>query len=707
MTNRDNINPIDSNRTCKILWYLYWAFILLSMVIIGWTIYLKTVWTPDPATIGFFRPKKIKNVIKPERGTIIDHNGKILAITTPIYDIFMDCAVQKPNYANKSEKEKQELKENEEEWIEKAKALAAALPEVLSKDGHDAKYYENLILKGRERNLRYVSISKKVDHPTYKKLQELPLFNEGKYAGGIIADTLDPRQYPYEGLARSVIGYVRKQEDIEKARRRGIESKFDYQLHGTPGLEWLRVTDNKIKIHDNDSSTVAVVDGSDIRTTIDINIQDIADKALRTRLQANEDIDGGCLILMEVETGAIRAMVNLTRGTDGRLGENYNLAIARAGEPGSIIKTATLMTLLEDGKVKLNTRIKTNGGRMDDVNVDQYIRDYEYQTGLDWITVLEGFKISSNYVFRHLVKEHYGKTPDEYLKKFYTYRIAGRYDFELDGFANGIVPDTKRAGYSPTDLIQSAIGYSLQATPLHMVTFYNAVANKGKMMKPYVVESIEKNGQVITKFDPEVLNGAICSRATADTLVRALTTVTSVGTGSKVKNAKRQIAGKTGTAWIALDAKYVQKGGSRYVDSEGRKQYQASFVGFFPADAPKYTAIVTIYSKPTNASIYGGTIPALTVKELVDKLYAIEAEWAERIPDSGEIPQMDDYAAYVERGGDGLVPSVIGHGLQDAIYTIENSGYKCSHTGMGHVVSQSPKAGEKVEKGGTIKIVLK
>lgn len=707
MTNRDKISPIDGNRTSKVLWYLYWIFILLSIVLIGWTIYLKTIWTPDPATIGFFRPKKEKNIIKPERGTIIDHNGKILAITTPIYDIYMDCAVQKPNYTGKTEKEKKELRENEEKWLKSARDLAQALPEVLSKDGKDAAYYTDLILKGREKNLRYVTISKKVDHPTYKKLQELPLFNKGKYAGGIIADTLDPRQYPYEGLARSVIGYVRKQEDVEKARRRGIESKFDYELHGTPGLEWLRVTDNKIKIHDNDSSAVPVVNGSDIRSTIDINIQDVADKALRTRLEANDDIDGGCLILMEVETGAIRAMVNLTRGRDGKLGENYNLAIARAGEPGSIIKTATLMTLLEDGKVKLNTKIKTNGGQMDDVNVDQYIRDYERETGQDRISVLDGFKISSNYVFRYLVKEHYGKTPDEYLKKFYTYKIAGRYDFELDGFANGVVPDTKRHGYSPTDLIQSAIGYSVQTTPLHMVTFYNAVANKGRMMKPYVVESIERDGKVITEFKPEVLNGAICSRATADTLVRALTTVTTQGTGSKVKNAKSQIAGKTGTAWIALDAKYVQPGGSRYVDSEGRKQYQASFVGFFPADEPRYTAIVTIYSKPTKASIYGGTIPALTIKELVDKLYAMDPSWSETTPNSGTIPQMDDSMTHIERGGNGSVPSVVGYGLRDAIYAIENSGYKFSHTGTGHVVSQSPKAGEKAAKGETVKIVLK
>lgn len=707
MTDRDDIKQKDGNRTSKILWYLYWIFILLSTVLIIWTTYLKVIWRPNPATVSFFRPKKEKKIIKPERGAIIDCNGKLLAITTPLYDIYMDCAVLKPDYSNKTPDQAAKLKEDEDKWQAKARQLAKELPEVLAKDGKDAQYYESLILRSREKNHRYVPITKKIDHPTYERLQELTLFSEGKNSGGIIADTLDPRQYPYEGLARSVIGYVRKQEDIEKARRRGIESKFDYELHGTPGHEWLRVTDHKSKIHDNDSAAVAVINGNDIRSTIDIDIQDIADKALRTRLKDNEDIDGGCLILMEVETGAIRAMVNLTKGSSGKLGENYNLAIARSGEPGSIIKTATLMTLLEDGKVRLDTRIKTNNGKMDEVSDDQYIKDYERETGLDRISVLDGFKISSNYVFRYLVKEHYGKNPEEYLKKFYTYRIAGRYDFELDGLASGIVPDTKREGWSSTDLIQSAIGYSVQTTPLHMVTFYNAVANKGRMMKPYVVESIEKDGKVITRFKPEVLNGAICSRATADTLVRALTTVTSEGTGSKVKNAKCQIAGKTGTAWIALDAKYVEKGGNRYKDSEGRKQYQASFVGFFPAQAPKYTAIVTIYSKPTKASIYGGTIPALTVKELVDKLYAMERNWSERIEASGSIPKMDSEDILLERGNEGPVPSVMGYGLSDAIYAIENSGYKCSYSGMGHVVSQKPKAGAKAAKGETINIVLK
>ena len=690
-------NDIKDNKlwSSKLLWGVYWVFILASIVLILWIAYLKIFWEPNPKTAHYFRPKTVKNVIQPERGAIIDRNGKILAITTPLYDIYMDCTVQP------------EAKKGKKTWYEKAMSLAEVLPEVLVEQGKSKQDYQKMFTEGRKKKNGYLLIAKKIDHLTYLKLKELPLFNEGKYKGGFITEELDPRQYPYKSLARSVIGYIREQEDVNKARRRGIESKFDYKLHGTPGLEWLRSTDNKGKIVDTDSTTIAVIDGCDVRTTLDIDLQDIADQALRRQIQDQPEIDGGCLVLMEVSTGAIRAMVNLTRDSEGRLNESYNLAIARAGEPGSIIKTATLMTLLEDGKVTLETKIPTNHGMMENVSPDEYIQKYERNNKTDKISVLEGFKISSNYVFRHLVKEHYGKTPSEYLGRLYTYGIGGRFDFELDGLANGYIPNPARKGWSPTDLLQSAIGYSIQTSPLHMVTFYNAIANKGKLMKPYVVESIEKDGKVVTEFEPQVLNGAICSRATADTLLRALKTVTSEGTATRLKSAKCEVAGKTGTAWIVMDAKYTNGRGGLYRDEDGNRQYQATFVGFYPADAPKYTAIITIYSKPTTSSIYGGTMPALAFKEMVDKTYSLDYRWGNELDRRGNVPEMeaDNCDAGIETGN--IVPSVKGYGLKDALYTIENSGYKCSYTGYGHVASQSPAPGSRYEKGQTIKIVLK
>lgn len=699
----DNNNINDRLKTSKILWYLYWVFILLSIILLGQIINLKVFWEPEPKTEWRFRPIKSKEVIKPERGTILDHNGKLLAVSTPMYDIYMDCTVLKERFA----RDKKDGKEKEEKWKAKARELAAALPQTLQKDGKDATYYRKLILGGRNLNRQYVSITKGIDHETLLTLKTLPLFNEGPYKGGLIVEKKDTRQYPYNGLARSVIGYVKNNDEKNRTRRRGIESKFDYLLHGEEGSEWKRITDNKGKIQDTDSAVVAVIDGKDVRTTLNIDIQDIADRALRRQIQEQEDIDGGCAIILDVETGAIRAMVNLNRSKDGSLHESYNLAIARAGEPGSVLKTATLMTLLEDGHVELDDEIPTNNGKMENVAVDETIRRYERDNKTNKISVIDGFKLSSNYVFRHLVKENYGNDPERYISRLYEYKLGDSFDFELDGFAKATLPDPKAKGWSPTDLIQVAIGYSAAETPLHIATFYNAVANKGRMMKPYIVESIEKSGKVIKRFKPEILNGAICSKATADTLLRALKTVTSEGTGTRVKNARCKVAGKTGTAWVVMDPKYTNGRGGIYKDAEGRKQYQGTFVGFFPADTPKYTAIVTIWSKPTLQSFHGGTLPALVMKEIVDNTYALDYSWGNTFEENGRVPNMEAGHICAERENGTPVPSVKGLGLKDALYAIENSGYKCSFEGHGHVVSQSPAAGADLQKGQTVKIILK
>jgi cell division protein FtsI (penicillin-binding protein 3) len=701
MTSDKDIN--DKLKTSKILWYMYWGFILASIVLIIQIIHLKVFWEPRPTTEHYFRPRNRKEILKPERGAILDHNGKLIAVSTPMYNIAIDCTVMKESYARDKEKGKQK----EKEWKEKACRLAQELPAVLAKDGKDAAYYRKLILDGRSQNKQYVPITKGINHNTLVKLKTLPLFNQDKNTGGLIVERMDTRQYPYKSLARSVVGYVRNNEDTGVSKRRGIESKYDQTLHGTEGLRWKRITDNKGTIQDTDSAMVAVVNGNDVRTTLDIDIQDIADRALRRQIESEMDIDGGCVIIMDVKTGAIRAMVNLNRGSNGTLDETYNLAIARAGEPGSVMKTATLMTLLEDGLIRLDDEIETNHGKMKNVKDDETIKKYERNNKTDKIPVIDGFKLSSNYVFRYLVKEHYGKKPEEYLARLYEYKLADAFDFELEGFAKATLPDTKSKTWSPTDLIQVAIGYSATETPLHIVTFYNAIANKGKMMKPYLVESIEKEGDIIERFKPEILNGAICSKATADTLLRALKTVTSEGTGTKVKNARCKVAGKTGTAWVVMDPKYTEGRGGVYKDSNGRKQYQGTFVGFFPADEPKYSAIITIWSKPTLQSFHGGTLPALAMKEIVDNTYALDCEWGEEIEKKGRIPEMEAEEIYTDNEKGSPVPSVTGYGLKDALYAIENSGYRCVYEGCGHVVRQSPKAGTPLTKGQTVKIILR
>jgi cell division protein FtsI (penicillin-binding protein 3) len=239
-----------------------------------------------------------------------------------------------------------------------------------------------------------------------------------------------------------------------------------------------------------------------------------------------------------------------------------------------------------------------------------------------------------------------------------------------------------------------------------VATFYNAIANDGKMMKPYVVESIEKNGKVIQKFDPVILNGSICSKATADTLTRALKMVTLEGTASKLKNSKCIVAGKTGTSRIHLSTE--ERAGSKdaYADINGRKKHQATFVGFFPADEPKYTAIAVVYTGLISHNVYGGSIPAMTFKDIADALWAYSPEWGDGLKKRGQVPQMMADHITIGNSADTPVPELTGLGLRDAIYAIENNGYRCKHKGTGHVTAQHPKAGTKLEKGGTITITL-
>ena len=705
----------DKHRISKILWFLYCSFLVLSVVLILRIVNIQYFWEPDPDTVEYFQPRKYEKKTKPERGAIMDMNGKLLAISTPLYNINMDCAVLKEEFrAGKTARETDSL---EREWRGKVKQLCNELPKVLAKDGKTSEYYYDLIMRNREsetlRGRRNVPITKNIDHSTYLKLCELPLFKEGQYKSGMIKTEVDTRQYPYGSLAGRVIGDVRiNKENPEESRYLGIEGQYDYVLHGKEGTQWMKRTD-KGSIADPDSTAVMVEHGKDIRTTLDIDIQDIADRSLRKNIGDDMEIEGGCVVVLDVKTGAVRAMVNLQRNSRGELGEYFNMAIGRPGEPGSIFKAVTLATLLEDGKVKLSQKIATNHGRikeMPEITADHYITDWERNHKTSSISIQDGFKISSNYVFRRLVLDHYGDKPSKFIDKLYEYKLNDAYVFDLEekGGTKSQVPDTKSSGWSRSTLPSTAIGYSVMETPLNIATFYNTIANKGKMMKPYLIESYEADGKIVKKFGPEILNASAFSKATADSLTKALTMVTLEGTGAtRLKNAKCTVAGKTGTARMVLDPS--ERNGSKdpYKDIDGRRKYQATFVGFFPAEDPQYTAIVTVYTKPTSRSVYGGVIPAMTFRELVDQVWSLDSRWGEEYEKRANVPEMKpEYIATIS-GTVIPVPDVKGMGLKDALYAIENNGYKCVYEGIGHVVSQSPAAGTQCKKGETVKLVLK
>ena len=700
----------EKRKASRVLMHFYMIFLAISLVVIGKILYIQYIWEPNPKFVKDFRPAKQKQIIEPERGSILDHNGRLLAISTPLYNVYMDCYVLKEHHDNGGEKGK----EAETKWLENARHLSGGLERVLKEAGKDSLYYWTLIRTRRAEKKRFVPIAKNIDHGTLLELRQLPLYNLPAHKGGLIVEKVDRRLYPYGSLARRVIGYVKNNNDTS-AIHVGIEGKYHHRLHGTKGVEWKKKTDKSSKIEDIDSTKIAAENGLDVRTTIDINIQDIADKALRKNMAANSNIKEGCVVIMDVKTGAIRAMVNLQKDSLGRYNEAFNMAAGRPGEPGSVFKAVTMTTLLEDGKVGLESRIATNRGIMNEfplmeVAQDQYIVNYENSTKEKTISVIHGFQISSNYVFRRLVKDYYGEHPEEFTSRLHSYNLGANFDFDLTERGSGkpSIPDPHEKGWSRTSLISSAIGYSVKVTPLQVATFYNAIANGGKMMKPYIVESFERDGVVETAVEPILLN-SICSKATADTLKRALKRVTSDGTARSLRNARCQVAGKTGTARMHLTP--AERKGSRdpYEDIHGRKRHQGTFVGFFPADEPKYTAIVVTYTEllDMGVNVYGGGAPASTFKDIVDGVWSYETEWSEEIKTGGDIPEMRAKNITVDRTEGSPVPDVNGMGLMDALYAIENCGYTCEYSGIGHVVSQTPKAGTAARKGQTIKLVLK
>ena len=679
------------------LFFIHLLFLVMSVVLIGKLIYIQVLYKPNPKIEKYLTPKVRKQTTDPVRGSILTEDGRILASSTPMYQIFMDCTVRKEEFADKGEKGAKD----EQKWLAKAAELSEGLAEIY-KD-KSAREYFNMIKSGRVNGRKHVRIGGYIDHQTLQELKKLPLFNESSYRGGMIEEKIDTRQYPYDNLARRTIGYVRNNSEVSN-NSIGIEGRYNYILHGKEGIEWQKLTDGKGWIRNYDSTLVQVENGLDIRTTIDIDIQDIADKSLRKKILESPNIEGGCAIVMDVKTGGIKAMVNLKKDKNGIPREIYNYAIGRAGDPGSVFKLVTLMTLLEDRKVtNLETTVPTfngkwtyNGKTFD----DPYIKD----KGKD-IKIADGFKVSSNNVFRYLTCKFYEDNPKRFLDKIYEYKLNEAFDFDLSGLAKPTVPVPGTPAWDGTKLPSIAIGYSITETPLHIVTFYNGVANKGKLMKPYLVKSFEKDGKVVERFNPVILNGSICSVSTADTLTRALRKVTSEGTGRALKSAKCEVAGKTGTAQMPFKDLKTQK--VVYKDADGNRQHQASFVGFFPAENPKYTAIVVLYSKLGKANAYGAAYAVPVFKDIVDNVYSLNEEWGEELRCNGNVPKMKISSIDASDYDLEESPSVLGFGLKDAIYTIENCGYKCKFEGCGHVATQQPKGGTKVPRGSTVYITLK
>ncbi len=579
----------------SIVGFIYVITVLLSVAVVVRIIQLQ--FFAESNTEESYGAQSRNETIDGIRGNILAEDGRYLAVSTPYYRLYMDCTVAADSafYTNVG-------------------PLSERLAEFYG--DKSAREYEKRITDARKDGRRYVRINQKLlTHDQMQELKTFPLFNLGQARGGVIIEKFDQRDYPYPTLGRRTLGFVKAEE--AGGARVGLEGSFDNVLRGKPGSRPMRKTEGKEWIPDIDKPTIPAVDGLDIVTTINVDIQDIADRALRKRLSDTDELEGGTVVVMEVATGAIRAMVNLQKTDNGGFAELDNYAIERRSEPGSVFKLATLVSLIEDKHLSLDKELKAvpHWNYMGTVFEDHYLNSY------NTISVQRGFEISSNNVFRMLAAQYYDKKPEQFISKLNDLKIVSNIDFDLHEMVNAQVKSPSDPSWSPVDLPQIAMGYTVAVTPLHTLTFYNAIANGGKMMKPYLVEKFSKGGQDVKTFKPEVIS-VVCSKNTCKEVHKALRGVVENGTGRTVFNGcPVEVSGKTGTAQI-VDTKT-----GRYVDANGRKQHQATFVGFFPSESPKYSVIAVMYSVKTSRNFYGATWGGPVVREVAENLYASSPQW--------------------------------------------------------------------------------
>ncbi|MHC2993182.1 cell division protein [Pontibacter sp. HJ8] len=640
------------------------------------------------------------------RGNIYSDNESILATSLPFYRVAFDPTIAEAGAFNTG---------------------IDSLSMLLSRFYRDQspEYYRRKIKNARHAGRRYIRLnSRQINYQDKKMMSRWPIFRAGKNKGGVIFEKVEKRFKPFGLLAERTIGFIN--EDKNGA---GLEFSFNGDLAGTDGEALFeRIAGGNKPIYDG--TEVAPQNGYDIKTTLDINLQDVAENALYKAL-VEKNADYGCVILMEVKTGEIKAMVNLGKTKGGYI-EDYNYAVGNQGrtEPGSTFKLASMMALFEHTDQQLEDTVDTGNGSyrirnttMTDVKIGGYGK----------LTTLEVFEKSSNIGIAKLIQENFGDDPQAFVGYLNKFGLGSTLGFQMDGEARPYIKNPQDKNWYGTTLTSMSIGYEMKLSPLQTLALYNAVANNGVKVQPIIVKEIRRADQVIQTFQTRVLNEKIASDATLKKVRTMLEGVVQNGTARNVKSADYKIAGKTGTARKVKDGKYV-------------RLYSTSFAGYFPADNPKYSCIVIIDS-PRGVNVYGGDVAAPVFKELADKAYARDLAMhqplhARVVPNKDSLPLLkagsfDDLSLICNQIGishqtattdeewvrvtpqrrsfkfepnpimGGQVPDVTGMTLRDALYILGNQHLKVSVEGAGkRVVKQSVQPGAEIEKGSKITIIL-
>jgi len=647
------------------------------------------------------------------RGNICSDDGTLLATSIPIFDVRMDVCTDSLT---------------DEIFRQNVDSLGYRLSKLFN-DRTPSQYRDEL-WEARRNKERYYLIKRKITYPELKEVRTFPIFKRGKYKGGLIVIPHFQRELPYKELAKRTIGY----ESTDESARVfvGLEGFFSQDLQGVTGKRLMRKVGSGTWVPLDLENQLEPQNGDDIITTIDINIQDLVERALLKELIA-DSADHGCMVVMEVATGYIKAIANLKRVGQNRYDEGYNYAIGESSEPGSTFKLASFLVALEDGKIDLNTPVATGNGEV--TYSGQKMSD-SHRGGYGTITAREVFEKSSNVGTSQIIVKAYSSEPQKYIDGLHKLGIQNQLGLQISGEGWPNIKDTKDKLWSKLSLPWMSIGYEVTMTPLQLLTLYNAVANNGTMVSPLLVKEIHRNGQVVTHYKTEVINPAICSPITIVKAKMMLQGVVEKGTATNIRNSVYKIAGKTGTAQVAMNNKgYGNKGGA--------VQYKGSFVGFFPAEDPKYSMIVVI-NNPKKGKYYGASIAGPVFKEVSDQLYARHPEIkftaskdtiSPMAPSAKAGKRKDIELLYGDLGMNaisdnpnalwarplliqesislvtesvtqGIMPDVTGMGLKDAIYLLEKNGLRVTVKGKGSVVSQSIASGVKVSKGEEVFIEL-
>jgi len=691
-----------------ILWrvfLVYFGMLLFGLAIIARLVYIQV--KEGPELIKKAQEQEIRIFsLKADRGNILSARGNLLATSVPIFEVRMDVA---------SDYIPQAL------FNQQLDSLSLQLSG-LFKDKSQLGY-KRMLVKARRKGNRYLLLQRHVSYSQLKSLRSFPILRRGRNSGGLIAIQQTKRELPFGMLAARCIGYENKKENLFV----GIEGAYSKVLTGSDGKQIRRRINHGAWMPVHDENEVEPRDGMDVVSTLDVNLQDVAEEALMKQMQKHEAVMG-CAVLMQVKTGDIKAMANLSfNSKTGQYDESYNMAIGEKYEPGSTFKLASVIAALDDHKVKLTDTLNVGKGYV--VYYHRTLHDV-HVIGDGIITVRQAFEHSSNVGISKMIFKHYKSNPRQFIQHLYDMGLNKRLGIELSGEARPYIKNPSDKNWYLTSLPWMSVGYGLELTPLQILTFYNAVANEGREVKPRFVTEITDGGRLIKSFGVKVLIPQIAPPAVIKKVQSLLEGVVLRGTAQNLKNKYFGIAGKTGTAKISQDGHYIEA-------------YNATFVGYFPADDPQYSCIVVI-NKPKHG-YYGSQIAAPVFKEIADKVYATSlaltetdkprpsanifpiAKHAAWYPDLKtiyqglKIKQIDylkgeKWASTVEKGNkivftvkdfnSGILPDVRGMRAKDAIYLLENRGLKTEINGRGFVRSQSLRPGSRFRKGQKIVIQL-